>query len=313
MYRIKLNKNINQNVPAIATIGNFDGLHLGHMQLFNALGKIAAPANYRKVVITFEPLPLEYFSDLQNLPRLNRLSLIRDKFNILNQQNLADELVILHFKQNIANLTPKDFILSILKQMLQIEYVVIGHDFKFGKDASGTVDHFLQHGIQICDVPPFYLDNQRVSSSLIRSLASQNDLENVRRFLGRNITYTSRVIYGNQLGRKFNVPTINLFLGRNYPALWGIYLAYVYIDGIRYNAVASIGKNPTVSRQDTYKLEAHLLGVDLNLYGKIATIEILHFMRHELKFKDLDSLFKQIYTDLELARNYFDGLVNNGL
>lgn len=117
--------------------------------------------------------------------------------------------------------------------------------------------------------------------------------------------YTSRVIHGNHLGRKYGVPTINLCLGKNKPAVWGIYVAYVYIDGIRYNAIASIGKNPTISDLDGYKLEAHLFDIDLNLYGKVATVEILEFLREELKFDNLELLFKQIYTDLDNARQYF--------
>lgn len=306
MYRIKVNKNIDQSLPAIATIGNFDGLHLGHLELLRQLDIISRKRNYRRIAITFEPLPLEYFSDLKKQKRLGRLSLLRDKFNLLYERDLVDELVVLHFSQSIANMPPEDFINKILKNSLNVVHVSVGHDFKFGKNAIGTIEDFTRHGILVHDMPPFYLDNRRVSSSIIRDYAGDNQLNEVRKFLGHNIFYTSRVIYGNQLGRKFNVPTINLFLGSNRPALWGIYLARVYIDGECYNSVASIGKNPTVSDVDTYKLEAHLLDVDLNLYGKIATIEILEFIREERKFDDLDSLFTQIHLDLQIARDYFN-------
>ncbi|MCC2625299.1 MAG: ribF [Burkholderiales bacterium] len=305
MYRIKLNPNVNYELPAVATIGNFDGLHLGHLQLFKQLNLLASQYTYRRLVITFEPLPLEYFSDQKKKLRPSRLSLLRDKFKFLRDNNLADELVVIHFGQSIANLSPGQFIHNLLKQDLGVVHVAVGHDFKFGKKASGTIDDFAKYGLKTYDMPPFYLNEYRVSSSLIRDFASNNKLDEVKKFLGHNITYTSRVIYGNQLGRKFNVPTINLSLGLNCPALWGIYIAHVYIDGICYNSVASIGKNPTVSTVDNYKLEAHLLDVNLDLYGKIATIEILEFMREERKFDDLDSLFKQIYTDLQMARDYF--------
>lgn len=305
MYRITVNNHIDRSLPAIATIGNFDGLHLGHLQLFKQLNLSYHKYNYRRVAITFEPLPLEYFSDLKQQTRLQRLSLLRDKFNFLQTNDLVDELVVLHFNHSIANMAPQIFINKVLKNTLNVAHVVVGHDFKFGKNACGTVEDFEHHEITVDEMQPFYLDNQRVSSSIIRNYANNNQLNEVYQFLGHNISYTSRVIYGNQLGRKFNVPTINLSLGKNRPALWGIYLAYVYIDGICYNSVASIGKNPTVSSGDTYKLEAHLLDIDLNLYGKIATIEILQFMREERKFDDLDSLFKQIHLDLQMARDYF--------
>jgi riboflavin kinase / FMN adenylyltransferase len=305
MYRIKFSTN--QELPklAVATIGNFDGLHPGHLELLSNLKQIALDNNYRKVVITFEPLPLEYFADIKFEKRLTRLSLIRDKIIILRQQNLADELVILRFDASIANLSPQEFIQKVLQQQLDVKHVVIGHDFKFGKNGTGNINDFKAHGIESTVMEPYYIENERVSSSLIRHYATGNDLRMVAKYLGRNLHYTSHVIYGNQLGRKFGVPTINLGLNRNRPALWGIYTALVHIEGKTYNAVASIGKNPTVSIQDVYKLEAHLLDVDLDLYGKIATVEILSFMREERKFDDMDKLFKQIYQDLDDARRYF--------
>ena len=113
------------------------------------------------------------------------------------------------------------------------------------------------------------------------------------------------MVYGNQLGRKYGVPTINLLLINKIPVLWGIYLAYVYIEGTQYKSVVSCGQNPTVTNTKNYKLEAHLLDVDLDLYGKIATIEILDFLRPELKFENLEQLFLQIHQDLQDARNYF--------
>lgn len=311
MFRIKLNKNTKQQPLSIATIGNFDGLHLGHLQLFKQLNIIAKQYNYRRIAITFEPLPLEYFFDKKQEPRLSRLSLLRDKFNFLQEHDLVDELVVLRFNENLANLQPKNFINDLLKNNLGVVHVAVGHDFKFGKNRAGVIDDFITHGLNVYDMPPFYVNEHRVSSSLIRSFANNNLLHDVYKFLGHNIRYTSRVVYGKQLGRKFNVPTINLSIGLNRPALWGIYIAYVYIDGKRYNSVASIGRNPTVSTTQGYKLEAHLLGVDLDLYGKIATIEILQFMREELKFDDLDSLFKQIHNDLQMARDYFRD--NNGI
>ena len=305
MYRIELVAN--QNLPefAVATIGNFDGLHPGHLELLSKLTQIATNNNYRRIIITFEPLPLEYFADIKFERRLTRLSLLRDKVIILQQQNLADELVILRFNTNLANMSPKDFIQQVLQQQLGVKHVVVGHDFKFGKNGSGNIDDFTAQGINSTITPPYYIENERVSSSLIRHYATSNDLKMVAKYLGRNLHYTSHVIYGNQLGRKFGVPTINLGLNHNRPALWGIYTALVHIEERTYNSVASIGKNPTVSTQDIYKLEAHLLDQDLDLYGKIATVEILSFLREERKFDDMDSLVKQIYQDLQDARNYF--------
>lgn len=305
MYKILLKQNVANLDSAVVTIGNFDGLHLGHLQLFKELNAVAKAGNYKRVAITFEPLPLEYFSDVKKEERLSRLSLLRDKFLILKENDLIDEFVILHFNSELANLSPERFIKEILLDKLNTKHIVIGHDFKFGKAGAGKVDDFIRFGLQTTLVDQFCIDGQRVSSSMIRELASKNDLVKIRNYLGHNLQYTSRVIHGNKLGRKLGVPTINLTLGQNRPALWGIYIAYVYIDNRKYNAVASIGKNPTVSNLDVYKLEGHLLDVDLDLYGKIATIEILEFIREELKFSDFDSLIMQMQQDLQKARDYF--------
>ena len=222
-----------------------------------------------------------------------------------NVNPYVDELIVIHFNSNIAKLSPKEFIQSILQEQLNTVKVVIGHDFRFGVGGAGSIDDLQKYGLDVEMVPPYCIDNKRVSSSLIREYASINDLKSVSKYLGRNLHYTSRVIHGNHLGRKFGVPTINLSLGHNKPALWGIYVAHVYIDGVRYQAVASIGKNPTVSKLDNYKLEAHLFDTDLDLYGKVATIEILAFLRNELKFNDLDLLFEQIHIDIKNSKLYF--------
>ncbi len=305
MYKILLNPDTVNLDSAVVTVGNFDGLHLGHIELFKELNNVAKKYNYKRVAITFEPLPLEHFSDIKKEERLSRLSLLRDKFLLLKKNNLIDELIVLHFNSQIANLSPKAFIKEILLNKLNTSHVVIGHDFKFGKNGMGKINDFIKLGLEITLVEPFCINTERISSSIIRNLASKNDLTFIRNYLGHNLQYTSRVIHGKKLGRKLGVPTINLSLGRNKPALWGIYTAYIYIDNKRYNAVASIGKNPTVSDLDTYKLEGHLLDVDLDLYGKIATIEILGFIREELKFNDIDSLIRQMQKDLQQARAYF--------
>ena len=312
MYKISVNDDVrvNSRGNSVITIGNFDGIHAGHMQLIDKMNIVAQNNSLKRILITFEPLPLEYFADIRHEDRFSRLSLLRDKYLILRNQSKSDasyvdELVILHFNSKIANLSYADFIESFLIRELNCSHIVIGHDFKFGKGGIGNIENLSEFGLNVSVLPPYYVDKKRVSSSLIRQYANDNQLTMVKKYLGRNLHYTSRVIHGNHLGRKFGVPTINLCLGRNKPALWGIYVAYVYIDGVRYNAVASIGKNPTVSILDVYKLEAHLLGVDLNLYGKVATVEILHFLREERKFDGLDILFEQIYKDLANTRLYF--------
>lgn len=311
MYRIQLSaepKTSEQKV--IATIGNFDGLHLGHTELFGQLSQQAKLDKSWRMLITFDVLPHEYFADKSGVLRAPRIGLLRDKVAILEQSGLVDEVVILHFSKYMAKLRAQDFIDEILRNKLGVSEMIVGHDFRFGYMAEGTIRDLTSSGIRTTEFAELKHNQVRVSSSLIRELAAEQNIELIRSYLGHNIRYSSRVVKGNQLARKWNFPTINLNLYKIRPVLWGIYTSYVYIDGKRYLGVTNIGKNPTVSEGKVYKIETHLLDVDLDLYGKIATVEILHYLRPELKFEALEPLFKQMYKDLDDARDFFARLDN---
>lgn len=312
MYRIKLTSNqIKSNQHIIATIGNFDGVHNGHKQLLAQLSNEAKSINAWRILITFDVLPREYFSDKSDTLRLPRIGLLRDKVEIVRKSGLVDEIVILHFSKHLAHLPATEFANNILKDKLSISHMIVGHDFRFGSGAHGDINDLRNAGIHCVEFAELKHNQVRISSSLIRELASEQSLKIIRDYLGHNISFTSRVVYGNQLGRQYGVPTINLNLRRIRPVLWGIYTGFVYIEGNRYNGVISIGKNPTVSDGKVYKVEAHLLDVDLNLYGKIATVEILHYLRPELKFTDIDTLFTQIHKDMQDARDFFANIIKS--
>ncbi|MBP7781436.1 MAG: riboflavin biosynthesis protein RibF [Burkholderiales bacterium] len=306
MFRLKLSsKTLQANQPIIATIGNFDGFHLGHQELLGQLNQLANAQQAWRMLITFDVLPHEYFADKAGILRSPRIGLLRDKIQIIQASGMIDEVVVLHFNQALAQLTPREFIQKILLERLQISDMLVGHDFRFGNQAQGSIADLRASGIVTSEFAELKHQQLRVSSSLIRELAADQNLAMIQSYLGHNICYTSRVVKGNQLARKWNFPTINLNLYKIRPVLWGIYTSYVYIDGQRYFGVTNIGKNPTVSEGKVYKIETHLLDVDLDLYSKIAAVEILHFLRPELKFDGLEPLFKQMYQDLADARAFF--------
>jgi riboflavin kinase/FMN adenylyltransferase len=306
MYRINFASGVRKTQQScVATIGNFDGVHLGHQELLQQLSDWAKSSNSWRMLLTFDLLPHEYFADQALAVRTPRIELLRDKIAHLRETGLVDEVVILHFSQSLARVSPREFIQHYLLNILQVTSMVVGHDFRFGFRARGGIKDLQALGIatqefaEICDC------DARISSSLIRELASAQQLEAIRNYLGRAIYFSSRIVRGNQLARKWGMPTINLNLYKIKPMLWGIYTSYVYIEGQRYFAVTNIGKNPTVSAGLVYKIESHLLNVDLDLYGKIATVEILHYLRPELKFNDVNALFKQMQLDLSAAYSYF--------
>lgn len=307
MYRIKLTNKARPplGTTIVATIGSFDGVHDGHKELLKQLDAKAEKLGAWRILVTFDVLPREYFADKSKTLRMPRIGLLRDKIDIVRKTGLVDEVVILHFNHYLARLSPEVFAQNILRNQLSVTHMLVGHDFNFGYKASGGIQDLIKSGIDAEEFSEVRYHGVRISSSLIRELATEQNLGKIREFLGHNISYTSRVVYGNQIGRQYGVPTINLDLRMIRPVLWGIYVGFIYIEGVRYNGVISIGKNPTISEGKVYKVEAHLLDVDLNLYGKIATVEILHYLRPELKFTDLDTLFTQIHKDMQDARDFF--------
>ena len=307
MFKVLINDKCNSN-GSVVTIGNFDGLHLGHQQLLQQLNVISKKKNLIRILITFEPSPYEFFLLNSSNSNLGRLSLLRDKFLILKKNNLVDLIIVCNFNKNFSNLLPDDFIQNILINKLNTKHLVIGNNWRFGKNASGTYQDLLKFNIDVSIINKFLINNNVVSSSIIRTAAEQNDFVTIKNYLGRNVHFTSKVVHGFKMGRKYGVPTINFNLDKKKLALWGIYAAYVYIDNIRYNAITSIGQNPTTNNLQTFKLEAHLLDIDLDLYGKIATVEILHFIRNEQKFSNLEVLFKTIHQDIKYGREYFNSL-----
>ena len=187
MYRVILNSTNNQQQQqAIATIGNFDGLHLGHQELLQTLNSIAKQNNYWRILITFESLPQEYFQDLRGIERSARLSLLRDKYIVLKEGNFVDELVVLHFNSSMAKMTPDEFIQQILINKLNIRHVVVGHDFRFGYGGLGDINSFAGTPIIATEFAPHCVAGDRVSSSMLREFATQNKLSELYRYLGHN-------------------------------------------------------------------------------------------------------------------------------
>ncbi len=306
MFKILLNNKFFEN--SVVSIGNFDGLHLGHKNLLQELTVVSKKENLTRILITFEPTPQEFFHTNSNKKHLGRISLLRDKFFILKREDLVDQIIVFKFNKCFSSLSPKYFIENILIKELKTKHVVVGKNWRFGRNAEGTYEDLLKYNIEVSLKDKLIIDNKIVSSSNIRQAAEINNFEIIQKYLGGNLHFTSKVVHGHKMARKFGVPTINFNLGKKKLAFWGIYAAYVYIENIRYKAVAGIGKNPTTNNFEIYKLEAHLLDVDLDLYGKIARVEILYFIREEKKFDSLDELFKTIHKDIECAREYFRSL-----
>ncbi|MDD3760209.1 MAG: bifunctional riboflavin kinase/FAD synthetase [Acidithiobacillus sp.] len=283
------------------TIGNFDGVHLGHQRLLAGMAECGLPRS----VLTFEPLPRELF--LGNRAPI-RLSSLREKTATLRHYG-ADQVVCARFDTALAALSAEDFVEQIVVRRLRVRELFVGHDFRFGAQRRGDFALLQQmgrrYGFVVHEQPPYLLDGQRVSSTGIRQFLEQGDLAQAARWLGRPYTVCGRVRRGDQLGRELGFPTANLPLPHRPLPLRGIFAGRLYSPIGHWNAAISIGLRPTIQGKNLV-LEAHCLDADSpNLYGKMVGVELLHKLRDEEKYPNLDTLIAAIQQDVQNVRQFF--------
>lgn len=290
----------------VATIGNFDGVHLGHQAVLGQLAMKADMLDLPAVVITFEPQPFEYFSPERSPARLSRF---REKVEALRAYSIQ-KLCVLRFNQQLAQMQADTFIQKLLVEGLKVRYLVVGDDFRFGKDRQGDFALLQQagkqQGFQVVNMHTFAIEATRVSSTRIREALRIGDLATAEKLLGKPYRMSGRVAHGDKRGRKMGFPTANIHLLRAKVPLTGVYAVQLYgIDGEPVNGVANVGVRPTVSGSDKALLEVHLFDFNRDIYGEHVQVYFLKKLRDEQKFADLQQLIAQIHIDAAQARNYF--------
>ena len=314
MYLIRGIQNIDlfiskyKEVDLIATIGNFDGLHLGHQHIIQNMQKDAEDNNWKKLVIFTEPHAKEFFAESlgtkeEKPPRIFPWS---EKVKKLKQLDVEFSF-FLNFNNQLRNMTPETFIKEVLSR-LSIKKIIIGDDFRFGANREGDFNFLKNWGnennIIIEKTQTFFIHNERVSSTRIRECLTKVDFETAKELLERPYTFTGKVVYGQQLGTQLGVPTANLWLPQNKLPIAGVYIVKVEAEGETYGGIANMGTRPTVDGQNPV-LEVHILGFSGNLYGKKIKVEFLKKVRDEKKFNGLDELKEQIFKDISTAKTYF--------
>lgn len=296
----------------VLTIGNFDGVHLGHQQILARLLEKSHELNLPSVVMVFEPQPREFFAKKSENPTASpaRLMRLRDKLNDLAEIGV-DYLLCVHFNQAFASLSPQDFIQQLLLKQLNVKYLSVGDDFHFGAKRAGNFQTLQQAGLQfgftVENSHSHSLGDERISSSRIRTALADDDLVLAETLLGKPYRIRGRVAHGNKLGRTIGFPTANILLNRLVTPIQGVYAVQVETPLGRFNGIANVGNRPTINGTKPL-LEVHIFDFQGDLYGKAIAVNFLHKVRNEIKFESFEALKLQIEKDVMAVRAYFQAV-----
>jgi riboflavin kinase / FMN adenylyltransferase len=287
----------------VLTVGNYDGVHLGHQRMIGVLRQRAAELRCPATVLVFEPSSKEFIDPEGAPPRLTRW---REKFLALAAQGV-ERLVTLRFDDRVRAMSPQCFVDELIVTALGTRHMVVGDDFRYGSNACGTIETLRAagqaRGFGVEQIAPFVLDSVRVSSTAVRERLERGDCSGAARLLGRRYRMIGRVVRGAELGRTLGFPTANLRLLRRKSPLWGVFAVRVYgIESRPLDAVASLGTRPTVDGSEPL-LEAHVFDFAGDLYGLPLEVEFIAKLRDEAKFDSLAAMVEQMKLDAVQTRD----------
>jgi riboflavin kinase/FMN adenylyltransferase len=302
--------NLKKYTGSVVTIGNFDGVHIGHHHIIDHLVKQSKLLGLPSVLISFSPTPQSFFGREQAT-----LSNFKQKHQLLEKLGLDFHLII-KFDQAFSNMSADDFIQTILINKLKMKFCLIGDDFRFGSGRTGDFkllqSSALKANFEVENTQSILCDSCRASSSSIRDLLANGKLESATKMLGREFSIAGKVIHGRQLGRTIDFPTINIPIKRNISPVLGIFAVQVDIIGQRFNGVCNIGKRPTVNGENIL-LEVFLFDFDQVVYGELANVTFKQRIRDEKKFDSFEALKAQIILDTQSAKTYFNQQASNSI
>ena len=298
IYNNDIKNNLGINKKTAVALGNFDGLHIGHMLLIDKIKEYGASC-----VWTFSEHSSNIINSDYSVPYITAKE---EKTEILAQKDI-DYLIFQDFNF-VRYFSPEEFIGRVVTEYLGAELVVCGYNYRFGRNGEGNAeflrDSLAKKNIETVIIPPVICEGQAVSSSFIRTLIKIGDMQRAKKFLGRPFSINFPVVYGKQIGRKIGIPTINqLFPAGHIIPACGIYACTCEVNGEIYKSVTNIGLRPTVNG-DFLNAETHLIDFDGDLYGKNIKVNFYMKFRDEIKFRNLDALKEQIQKDIEFAKEY---------
>ena len=289
--------------PSAAVIGNFDGVHRGHLEVLKNAKEFSSKSNLPLSVLTFDPHPREFFSkEKTNF----LLQTVLDKAEALSKNNI-DYLINLKFDDLLSELSPEQFVEKVLSESLSLKHIFVGKDFKFGKDRAGDINSLksfgLKYRIGLSSIKLKNQDGTSISSTKIRNNLKKGKIKEVNELLGRPYMISGLVIEGDKRGRQIGFPTANISLGKLIRPAFGVYA--VLIEGVEnkvLRGIANIGRRPTVNDRGVL-LEVNIFDFNEDIYGKKIFISLIDFIRDEKKFDGIENLKKQIVMDVKLSKS----------
>ena len=294
----------------IVTLGTFDGVHKGHKSILEKLITSSKNTGYQSVVLTFFPHPRMVLQQNTDIKLLNTMA---EKAHLLEQYGI-DNLIIHPFDHSFSRLTAEEFVKDILVDRLNLNKIIIGHDHRFGRNRTATIEDLIvfgeEYGFEVEQISAMEINEVSVSSTKIRNALNDGHLETANRFLGYPYFITGTVIKGKQLGRTINFPTANILIKENYKLIPanGVYIVSANIEEKTVYGMMNIGNNPTVGGV-SQSIEVHFFDFDKELYDKEIRVNIHYKIRDEIKFPNLEALKEQLWQDQKTSLEY----INNKL
>ncbi|USL95683.1 bifunctional riboflavin kinase/FAD synthetase [Riemerella anatipestifer] len=291
-------------LPLALSIGMFDGVHLGHQSIIKNLKEISDEKKLSSGLLTFWPHPRTIFNPNENLKLLNTLT---EKTSLI--ENLGvDFLFLQNFDEDFRNLSADDFVKKILVDKLNIKYLIIGYDHRFGKDKKGDFNLLqkmaTEFDFEVQQLDAIQLENQNISSTKIRNAIASGDFKSANDMLGYHYPLSGKVIHGKKIGRTIGYPTANISIDdiKLLPKK-GAYIVEVWINNLFYKGMLSIGTNPTVSGTEL-SIEVYILDFNKDIYDQNITIKFRDFLHEEIKFDGLEALIKKLDEDKALTESF---------
>lgn len=302
-------KSFNATKPTIVTIGTFDGVHLGHQKIVAQITKNADALNCESLVLTFFPHPRMVLQESTEMKQLNTLN---EKIALLDNLGI-DNLVVHPFDKEFSRLTAEEFVKKVLVDVFKIKKIIIGHDHRFGRNRTATIDDLIQfgetYGFNVEQISAEEINEVSISSTKIRNALLEGNIELAANYLGYDYSLTGIIFKGKQLGRTIGYPTANITIEEDYKLIPnnGVYIAKSVLNGKTVFGMMNIGTRPTVDGTKQ-TIEINFFDFKQDLYGQKITISLLHRMRSEQKFESIDALKNQLGKDKKTALAFIENL-----